>query len=304
MKRSLIKQRTAYTVTLPVDWIRERHLEPGDLLDIAEDQNALVLNATQKHVPQKASLALEESVDDYYRIMVENHYLKGYDVLELSYAQENAYPIIETVVSNLIGLEIVEQKKGYCKIIATALPSSEDFPTLLKRCFHIISYTQELVLQAMRKQQPPPLDEVEKLSRDARRLLLFCMRTLHKTQLVPRGEESFLHLLLERLILIEHDHLYLSRKLHKIPRRKLRPEVVGLYEKASRMFILFRDMFFKKDLAHFATINKYWKQIYFSEGHDLFEGCTRAESIAIYHAMHLSKLVFLIAQPNLTLQKI
>ena len=43
---------------------------------------------------------------------------------------------------------------------------------------------------------------------------------------------------------------------------------------------------------------------YFKEGHKLIEKCTEEEAIIIYHAMHLSKLMFLISQPNLVMQKI
>lgn len=58
------------------------------------------------------------------------------------------------------------------------------------------------------------------------------------------------------------------------------------------MFNLFKEMFFKKDLKNFSTINEYWYDIYFKEGHDLLEKCTKEESIIIYHAMYLSKLLF------------
>jgi hypothetical protein len=51
----------------------------------------------------------------------------------------------------------------------------------------------------------------------------------------------------------------------------------------------------------FKDISNVWgKEIYFN--HKKFIKCTEEESIVLYHSMNLSKLVFLIAQPNLIKQ--
>ncbi len=304
MRRKIIKQKSAYTVTLPVDWVRAHNLGAKDEIEVDEEADALIMRTEKKPKIEEITLKLEKSTPDYYRIMIENHYLKGFDVLNVEFEDNKALSHIQDTVANLIGFEIIEQKENSCKIAATAQSSPEQFKTLLSRIFNIIAYTQSKIIEDMEKNSFTNLSEIEKQSKDARRFLLFCTRTIHKSSIVPRREESFLHLLLERLILIEHDHYYLYKKMTKMGKQKIRPSVKSIYAKATQMFILFREMFFNKELKNFAKINDLWEEIYFKEGQKLFDKCTEAESIIIYHSMHLSKLIFLIAQPNLTMQKI
>lgn len=304
MRRKIIKQKSAYTLTLPVKWVREHNLKGKDEIEIDEEAHALVIHSEKKPKTETVSLTLEESTLEYYRIMVENHYLKGFDVLNFKYTDSKALPVIQKVVSNLIGFEIVEQRKDFCKIAATTQPSTEQFSTLLNRCFNIISYTQNTVKEDISKLSFPHFFEIEGQSNDARRFLLFCTRALHKTNIANRRDESFMHLLLERLILIEHSHYYLYKKIYKIKNPKVRDEVKHFYNKSCEMFNLFREMFYKKELKNFTEINKDWEEMYFQKGHKLFEKCTKAESIIIFHSMQLSKLMFLVAQPNLALQKV
>ncbi|MFC2136438.1 AbrB/MazE/SpoVT family DNA-binding domain-containing protein [Bacteroidota bacterium] len=304
MKRRIIKQKTAYTLTLPVKWIREYNIQPKDEVELEEEQDSLVIRTEKRPKAEEISLTLEKSTSDYYRIMVENHYLRGYDIINIKFPEKKTFPIIQNAVSNLVGFEILEQKENSCKIGSTTPASAEQFKTLLNRCFNIITYTQDSVKEDIAKLSFPNLTEIEAQSNDARRFLLFCTRALHKTSIVSRRDESFMHLLLERLILIEHNHYYLYNKISKIKSLKIREEVKEIYNKAIEMFNLFKEMFHKKDLKNFATINKYWEEIYFKEGHKLLTKCTEEESIIIYHSMHLSKLLFLISQPNLVTLKI
>ncbi len=303
MKRRIIKQKTAYTLTLPVTWIREHNIQSKDEVDVEEEAGSIVITTEKKPILEEVSLELEKSTSEYYRIMIENHYLKGYDIINLKYFDKTVFPIIQKIVSNLIGFEILEQNEKSCKIGATSPPSAEQFRSLLHRCFNIISYTQNTVKNDIQNEVFPNINEIEAQSNDARRFLLFCTRSLHKISIVNRKEESFMHLLLERLILIEHNHYYLYKKIHKNKNPKIRKKVKNIYNKSIEMFNLFKEMFFKMNLKNFAIINKHWEDIYFKEGHRLMKNCSEEESAIIYHAMHLSKLIFLISQPNLVAQR-
>lgn len=191
MKRRIIKQKTAYTLTLPINWIREHNIQPKDEIEVEEENDALVIRTEKKTKAEEINLSLEKSTPDYYRIMIENHYLKGYDVINLKFIDKKAFPIIQQIVSNLIGFEILEQKENSCKIAATSPPSAEQFKTLLNRCFNIITYTQNTVKKDISKGSFLNLTEIEGQSNDARRFLLFCTRALHKISIISRREESF-----------------------------------------------------------------------------------------------------------------
>jgi antitoxin component of MazEF toxin-antitoxin module len=298
MKRRIIKQQTAYTLTLPIKWIRDHNIHSKDEVELEEEADSLIIHTEKRTKVEEISLTLEKSTPDYYRIMIENHYLKGYNILNIKFEDKKTFPIIQQIVSNLISFEILEQKENFCKIGSTTPSSAEQFKTLLNRCFNIITYTQEKIKEDIEKLSFKNLTEIEAQSNDARRFLLFCTRSLHEVNITTRKEESFMHLLLERLILIEHNHYHLYKKISQLKNLKIRKEVKEIYNKSTDMFNLFKEMFHKNNLKNFATINNYWDDIYFKNGHKLMNNCSEEESIIIYHAMNLSKLIFLISQPN------
>ena len=92
--------------------------------------------------------------------MIENHYLKGYDVINVTFEDEKAFSIIQQTVSNLIGFEILDQKERFCKIGSTSLPSTEQFTTLLGRCFNILTFTQETIKEDLNKLTFQKLTEI------------------------------------------------------------------------------------------------------------------------------------------------
>lgn len=296
MKRKLIKQKSAYTITLPIKWIRENNLEAKDEIELTREKDSLILSTKSKSQNKEIETDLEKGIKDYYRIMVENPYLKGYNKITINLETKEQFKHIQKIISNLIGLEITNHEKNKITMESTSEPTEEQFNKMLNRIFNIISYTQEKIEENFKNNLFKKNEEIQSQSDDTRRLLLFCMRTLHKKRITSREEESFMHLLLERLILIEHNYNYMYQKLNKIKNPKITEQSKKLLETTTEMFNLFRKIFFKKQSKNFAKINKLWKEIYFSERLSK----TKEEQIIDYHLRHLSKLIFLISQPNLT----
>ena len=298
MRRKIIKQKTAYTMTLPIKWIREHNISEKGEIDIEEEGNSLILSTESKPNLKEIDIDLETSDEEYCRIMIENHYLKGYDKIKVKYHDETTISNIQDIVANLIGMEIVEQKENKCIISETATPTTEEFKTLFKRTLSILKYSLEIVENSIENNSYTKGKEIEKMTKDARRFLLFLTRTIHKTNIVDKDEQSFLHLLLERLILIQHNQYYIYKKLMNVKTKNVKKEIKNIFKKAKSMFFQFTKQLAKEDVKLFSDISKEWKEIYFD--HKQFVNCREEESIILYHSLHLSKLVFLVAQPNLS----
>ena len=43
MKRKIIKQKSAYTITLPIEWIRDNNLTGADEIEVTNQNNDLVI---------------------------------------------------------------------------------------------------------------------------------------------------------------------------------------------------------------------------------------------------------------------
>jgi hypothetical protein len=285
-----------------VRWIREQNLEHAHEVEIAEENNALVISAENQVASTKVAINLEKGIADYYRIMIENQYLRGTDVLDITFSEPAAFSIIQEVVRNLIGFEIVEQGTTSCRISQTAMPTSREVSTLQRRFFNIMRYGQGLLMEALEKDVFDHWQTFETFIADCRRYSLFCRRAMHKMNLASRTDEVFLDLLLERLIIAAYHCYYIYAKIAKQqPKGKLRKEVVDLFKRAMGVFDIFSEMYAKKDMSRFAAINDLWEQIYFKEGHKLLANCNEKESIVLFHSMSYTYVLFLVAQPNTVL---
>jgi len=303
MRRKIIKQKTAYTITLPIKWVRDHNLTGSEEIELSEQNNALILSTEKQPSQQEVEIHLEKGIPHYYRILIENQYLRGTDVVNVSFDELDALNTIQEVVSNLIGFEIVEQDKNHCRVSETAMPTTQEFSRILNRLFNVIKYAQELMLEELDKNSFNNMQIFDKLISDTRRFSLFCRRTVHKQNIVSRVDEVFLDLLLERLVIIAYETYFLYQRLHSLDNKKekINSQVINFYKETCDFFQLFSEMYFRKKTSSFAKINDVWEELYFKKGPVLFKGANDKEAMIVYHAMTLAKLVFLVAQPNTVL---
>ncbi len=304
MRRKLIRQKSAYTITLPIRWIREYHLEEASEVEVAEKNASLIVSAEPQTASTREKLRLEKGIADYYRIMIENNYLRGTDELDIAFMDPDAMETIQETVANLIGYEIVEQGKGRCIVRETAMPTAQEVRTIQKRFFNVVLYGHELLLTAVENDAFSDTTAIEQFIRDCRRYSLFCRRAIHKTPFMSRSDEVFLDLLLERVIIAAYHVYYIFTKRSRLEKEPVREEVNKLLRKSLSMFKIFLEMHAKKDTRQFARINDLWQSIYFDEGQRLLADSNEAESIIVFHAMGHAMVVFLISQPNTVLSEL
>ncbi|MEK6959794.1 MAG: hypothetical protein AABX47_01355 [Nanoarchaeota archaeon] len=304
MRRKIIKQKSAYTITLPIRWVRENHLEKAGELDLVEEDVGLLILAKKRQAQTKSVLDLKKGIPHYYRILIENEYLRGTSEIMIRYDQPEAMRVIRETVSNLIGFEILDEGKGTCRVGQTAMPTPQEFRAILRRLLNVIDYARDLILRDLRAQQFSNLSEITRLEDDTRRYSLFCRRVLHSQSVVSRTDESLWDLLLERLVITAYDHYFMYEKLSReTDRSRISDRVIRFYERASSMFVLFEKMFTIKDTSGFHKINDIWEEAYFRSGHSLSVRCNKKESIVVFHSISLAKMTWLISQPNTVLLK-
>ena len=298
MRRKIIKQKSAYTITLPVKWIRENNLEKSNEVDVTEENTGLLITAQMQASNRRTYLDFKKGNVYYYRILIENEYLRGATDLDIKFPDQNSLRIIQETVANLIGFEILDLGKSTCRVGQTAMPTVQEFKAILNRLFNVLKYCQESVYADVVANDFSHTAQVEKFESDTRRYSLFCRRILHSQSIVSRTDEFLWDLLLERLVITGYEHFFMYQKLAAVKENtKVRPEIIKLYKKASAMFLLFTEMFFKKKVDDFTTINEQWQEIFFKEGHSIIAK-NKKESIILFHAINLSKMIWLISQPN------
>jgi len=85
MKRKLIKQGEAYTLTLPIKWIRSLNLSPSEEVDISEIEGNLLISTKPHQIKKEISVDLTSDQEFYVRPFLNALYWSGYDKLKIKY---------------------------------------------------------------------------------------------------------------------------------------------------------------------------------------------------------------------------
>ena len=84
MKRKVIKQKSSYTVTLPMKWIKDRGINEDSEIEI-EEQDGNLLISTKTIVAQKVgSFEIKSKNPKYLKYVLNNIYKVGYDRVTLT----------------------------------------------------------------------------------------------------------------------------------------------------------------------------------------------------------------------------
>ncbi|NQZ84088.1 MAG: hypothetical protein HRU03_00045 [Nanoarchaeales archaeon] len=301
MKRKIIKQKSAYTITLPIEWIRDNNLTGADEIEVTNQNNDLNISTSKNNKKIISKLELKTGSEHYHRILIENEYLKGCDIIKIKYSNQDTFKTIHNIVSNLIGFEIIEQKENYCELLQTAMPTEDEFSRILNRLVNIVKYLGDFVHKKIKENDFEDMFEIKKIISDIRRFSLFCRRTIHKKNIVTRTEQVFLDLLLERLVITSYHHYFMYEKINQnIGNDTISKKVIDFYLESFETYNLFLKMFFKQDSSSFDLINQMWEKIYFKTGPELLLNVNKKESIIIFHSMNYAYETFLMAQPNTT----
>ncbi|MEK6868436.1 MAG: hypothetical protein AABX98_06450, partial [Nanoarchaeota archaeon] len=105
MKRKLIKQGAGgFTVTLPINWIREHNLKQSDEVESEETEEGILISSGIK----KKEKSIELDITKYDKRMLLNllnqSYRLGYDTIRVQYNTQEQATWIEEMTATLLGL--------------------------------------------------------------------------------------------------------------------------------------------------------------------------------------------------------
>jgi phosphate uptake regulator len=130
---------------MPKAWVRENKLKKGDLLNIEEKKDELLICIGQnekKEEPKGIFILIDHKEMDLIRTEVVSAYLNNYDIIEIKSEtkgelEKNA-PKIKAILRNLTGMEIIQQDST--RIIAKDLLNLKEISivTLIRRMDNIV----------------------------------------------------------------------------------------------------------------------------------------------------------------------
>lgn len=281
MKRKVIQQsKQAYTVTLPIKWVRDRNIVAGDELEIAVLDDQLLIGADKKKGEKKTIiLQVEGEQETQVRTAVVNAYRSGFDIITLEFSGSKQW-LNDIVDKFMIGFELFEQGQGKYIIESISEPSFENFDDMIGRSF--------FMLKEVLKQLPE--HQIEDLVHRIQKYDNFLKRSISKELFTVKGS-MFLWQFLSQLTQIARACLLFKQFLEKntlyIEGGDLRA-----YDGIMEMVEILHKSFLKKD--HKLLQELHTKKNLMIEH---VENSKKMNQVYAYHMINMSRMIFIANSP-------
>ena len=124
------KNRKSYTVTLPLEWIKQQGLDKTKLVDLEIVGSKIIIN-TYKDSQESKFIDADKAEDAFMKIL-QAAYRLGVDEIKIKYSKPELRKYISNVIdTRLIGYEIIEQTKNILRIKDITKESTEESKTVL-----------------------------------------------------------------------------------------------------------------------------------------------------------------------------
>lgn len=139
MKRKIIRQANqAYTLTLPIDWVRSNKIDKDSEVDVSVEGRSLVVFNEGNVGGRKAKLDVSGfGMRNIYR-HINALYAAGVDEIELTSDEEISSEVIKSL-NSLIGYVLVSQEEGKYVIKDIAGGGHGDLDEIFKRAFQAVN---------------------------------------------------------------------------------------------------------------------------------------------------------------------
>lgn len=181
MKRKVIKQGSgAYTITLPISWVRQNNIDNNTELELTEENKFLTIKTNSLSESKKIKLELETYEKKHiYRVLM-SLYSKGLDEITIKSKRGITKELIE-ILNSLPGYSLVNQKEQDYEIKDIYAGSYPRIEETFKRTFQAIIKFYEDACEDVFGEEKADQEEVELRDREINKLCLYLQRAINKS---------------------------------------------------------------------------------------------------------------------------
>ncbi len=229
--------RKSYTVTLPLDWVKQQGLDKTKTVDLEIIGNKAIISTGKED--QEVKFIDADKAENALTKLLQAAYRLGVDELKIKYSKPELRKQVSNIIdTKLIGYEIIEQTKNVLRIKEITKESTEEFKTVLRRIF--------LLLIELTKSP----EEAEESDKNLKKLTNYCQRLLIKKGHLEYRKIPFYYTLLHQLEKLSDEYVWLYQ--NKISDTKSLNQLNSCLEKTY-------ELYYKFDLEKF---NKYQHDTY------------------------------------------
>lgn len=190
MRRRLVKHGpSTLIVSLPAKWIKERRLQPGDEINIQEEDAGLVLSTDKQQHDEEVTFDITNLDRTSVVLLLHSIYRSGITRCTLTFTTATTLhyrtkkkvryaDIIHSLMGRFIGYEITREKAHAIEITQVSHIDKEQIPNMIQRTFHLLYDITQTFSDAFLNDRPEEFASIETQHDTITKLISFLIRSI------------------------------------------------------------------------------------------------------------------------------
>jgi antitoxin component of MazEF toxin-antitoxin module len=189
MFRKIVKQgNSAYTLTLPSNWVKSNNLDFGDYVELTESNQNILISTSKSGQVEVVELDLRGvSRPEMFQVLI-NSYISGFDKISVKHSDLKT---IMDVSNEFTGMILEESSDKFAIFSSVVLKDNLEVDTLIRKTgFFLKELSSKLVLVSAGKFS---LSELKRLEKVMDKNILYILRFLNKYENISNSYTKFLY---------------------------------------------------------------------------------------------------------------
>ncbi len=181
MKRRIIKQANqAYTLTLPIEWVRKNKLDAGSEVDVKENEKNLIVSSEGETEYKKIKIKFKEINGKIVRLYILALYSKGFDEITIESEKEISSEITNAI-NNTIGFALISQDENVYVIKDINSGNYQHLDEIFKRVFQMVLLFYDSAMNDIFGKEDEKVESLMMRDREVNKFCLFLQRAINKS---------------------------------------------------------------------------------------------------------------------------
>jgi phosphate uptake regulator len=248
MIRKVIKQANqAYTITLPIEWVRENNIDKNPEIDVVLQDKSLVIKNTKEISVKKEKIILESGERVGLGRRIHALYAKGIDEIEIVSKEDISSKVTE-VMAEIIGYALVSQSKNVYIIKDIGGGSYSNLDEIFKRVFQMVLIFYDSAIEDIFGKETETETSLSNRDKEINKFCLFLERAINKMSYSDpiKGRALFTYSFALEKIGDEIHRLWRANLNSKIKKTEKLKELLLLSKEGLDLTF---DFYYSKDIA-------------------------------------------------------
>ncbi len=293
MRRKVIQiAESTQLISLPRKWCLANSIKKGDELEVTEEGSKIWV-AAKEDGPKIEKITIDAGEYGLFTLRsIAAIYKAGYDEVEIHFkSPENLEQLPKFLNEDLPGFEVFDHAERRYLIKTISKEAPEEFDPALRRIFLIAVSMGKSLAEAIKetKTDVHKLNNIMAMEITINRLCNFCQRLLNKKGYKQYRKTPFIYTIIWEMEKYCDELKYLAQFVRDHPKTRFSAESIALFERATSLFELYYNEFYKFNQTSVGTLAQERKKI-IRESFPLLEKGN--DATLIHHTITITQMVF------------